>query len=84
MKYLVIVGNRAVSAYSWPMPATTPTPLRLVLVDDHEMVLHGLVAMLGHFVDQVVVTGQATTADVLTLMAAGLGTLGMIKRRRRV
>lgn len=45
-------------------------PLRLVLVDDHEMVLHGLVAMLGHFATEVVITGQATTAAAaLTLVA---------------
>ncbi|HEX2893303.1 MAG TPA: response regulator transcription factor [Marmoricola sp.] len=37
--------------------------MRLLLVDDHEMVLHGLVAMLGHFADEVVVVGQATTAS---------------------
>jgi DNA-binding NarL/FixJ family response regulator len=36
--------------------------LRLVLVDDHEMVLHGLTAMLGHFVDDVAIAGTATTA----------------------
>ena len=50
--------------------AGTSTPLRLVLVDDHEMVLHGLVAMLGHFADEVVIAGQATTAAAaLTLVA---------------
>lgn len=37
-------------------------PLRLVLVDDHEMVLHGLTAMLGHFPDDVSIVGTATTA----------------------
>jgi DNA-binding NarL/FixJ family response regulator len=43
--------------------AVTPsTPLRLVLVDDHEMVLHGLDAMLGHFPEEVRIVGQATTA----------------------
>lgn len=36
---------------------------RLVLVDDHEMVLHGLVAMLDQHADRVEVAGQATTAD---------------------
>jgi len=41
---------------------TDARPLRLVLVDDHEMVLHGLVAMLGHFGDDVVVLGTARTA----------------------
>jgi DNA-binding NarL/FixJ family response regulator len=38
------------------------TSLRLVLVDDHEMVLHGLGAMLGHFPEEVRIVGQATTA----------------------
>ena len=47
-----------------------PTPLRVVLVDDHEMVLHGLVAMLGHFPEEVLVVGQATTtATALRLVA---------------
>lgn len=40
-----------------------PTPMRLVLVDDHEMVLHGLTAMLGHFADEVEIVGAATSAD---------------------
>ena len=47
-----------------------PTPLRLVLVDDHEMVLHGLDTMLGHFPDEVVIVGQATTAAVALRMVA--------------
>lgn len=37
--------------------------MRLVLVDDHEMVLQGLTAMLAHFSDQVVIAGTATTYD---------------------
>lgn len=32
-----------------------------MLVDDHEMVLHGLTAMLAHFDDQMVVVGTATS-----------------------
>ncbi|MFI8973305.1 response regulator [Nocardia asteroides] len=43
------------------MPEPPPTPLRLVLVDDHEMVLHGLDAMLCHFPDEVVIVGRTTT-----------------------
>lgn len=39
-----------------------PAPLRLVLVDDHEMVLHGLRAMLEHFPDEVEVVGDATNS----------------------
>lgn len=44
------------------MPAVSSEPIRLVLVDDHEMVLHGLDAMLGHFRDEISIVGQATTA----------------------
>lgn len=45
------------------MSDASPTPLRVVLVDDHEMVLHGLGAMLGHFPEEVSVVGQATTGE---------------------
>jgi DNA-binding NarL/FixJ family response regulator len=38
-------------------------PLRLVLADDHEMVLHGLTAMLGHFPDEVTIVATATDAS---------------------
>jgi DNA-binding NarL/FixJ family response regulator len=52
------------SAPSAPPVATGHRPaLRLVLVDDHEMVLQGLTAMLTHFSDQVVIAGTATTYD---------------------
>jgi DNA-binding NarL/FixJ family response regulator len=52
------------------MPDPIPDPMRLVLVDDHEMVLHGLDAMLGHFPGQVTIVGQATTAsEALALVA---------------
>jgi len=44
------------------MPTPPSMPLRLVLVDDHEMVLHGLDAMLGHFADEVQIVGTATSA----------------------
>lgn len=43
------------------MPDRTE-PLRLVLVDDHEMVLQGLTAMLSHFGADVRIVGSATTA----------------------
>jgi len=33
--------------------AGMPTPIRVLLVDDHEVVLHGLIAMLSRFADQV-------------------------------
>ena len=44
--------------------------LRVFLVDDHEMVLHGLVAMLSRFPEQVAVVGTASDpADALTAVA---------------
>ncbi|MGY0500599.1 response regulator [Nocardia sp. FBN12] len=52
------------------MPELPPTPLKLVLVDDHEMVLHGLDAMLGHFPDEVVIVGQSTTETAALRMVA--------------
>lgn len=39
------------------------SPLRLVLVDDHEMVIEGLKAMLTTFDDRVEVVGQAIGAE---------------------
>ncbi|GFG72621.1 DNA-binding response regulator [Mycolicibacter senuensis] len=38
-------------------------PVRLVLVDDHEMVIEGLRAMLTAFSDRIEVVGQAISAD---------------------
>ena len=38
-------------------------PVRLVLVDDHEMVIEGLKAMLATFTDRVQVVGQAIGAE---------------------
>jgi DNA-binding NarL/FixJ family response regulator len=38
-------------------------PIRLVLVDDHEMVLQGLAAMLSRFADQVRVVATASEVD---------------------
>lgn len=46
------------------------TPQRIVVVDDHEVVLHGLNAMLRHFPDEVDLVGSATTAaETLSLVA---------------
>lgn len=47
-----------------------PTPvIRLVMVDDHAMVLHGVAAMLSHFRDDVAIVGTATNlADALSLV----------------
>lgn len=39
------------------------TPVRLMLVDDHEMVIEGLKAMLAAFSDRVEVIGQAVGAE---------------------
>lgn len=58
-------------AYDPRMPSPPRAALRLVLVDDHEMVLHGLDAMLGHFPERVTIVGKATTASAaLGLVAA--------------
>ena len=38
-------------------------PVRIVLVDDHEMVIEGLKAMLAAFTDRVEVVGQAVGAE---------------------
>lgn len=43
--------------------------LRLVLVDDHEMVVHGLTAMLSHFED-VEIVGSATSMDAARSLVA--------------
>lgn len=40
-----------------------PDPMRLVLVDDHEMVIEGLKVMLTAFTDRVEVVGQAVGAE---------------------
>jgi DNA-binding NarL/FixJ family response regulator len=42
---------------------TPRAPIRIVLADDHEMVLHGVQAMLAHFGDDVEVVGTATNLD---------------------
>ncbi len=43
--------------------------IRLVMADDHEMVLHGVKAMLSHFTDDVEVVGMATNlVDALALV----------------
>ncbi|AFM15794.1 response regulator containing a CheY-like receiver domain and an HTH DNA-binding domain [Mycolicibacterium chubuense NBB4] len=41
----------------------TAPPVRIVLVDDHEMVIEGLKAMLAAFSSRVTVVGQAVGAD---------------------
>jgi DNA-binding NarL/FixJ family response regulator len=45
------------------MASGTPPPLRLVIVDDHQIVLDGLKAMLLPYADQVEVIGEAGKPD---------------------
>jgi DNA-binding NarL/FixJ family response regulator len=47
-------------------------PVRVVLVDDHEMVLEGLKAMLARFSGRVRVVGQAATAEEAQSVVSGL------------
>ncbi|MGQ0837218.1 response regulator [Actinokineospora sp.] len=47
-------------------------PVRIVLVDDHEMVLQGLKSMLTPFRGRIRVVGQATTAEDAVGVVAGL------------
>ncbi|MGE0216668.1 response regulator [Mycolicibacterium sp.] len=47
-----------------PGPVTA-TPVRIVLVDDHEMVIEGLKAMLAAFGNRVTVVGQAVGAEAV-------------------
>ncbi len=54
------------------MADPAPSPLRLVLVDDHEMVLQGLTALRGHFPDEVQIVGRATTAGAALALVAEL------------
>lgn len=42
---------------------TLHRPCRVVMADDHEMVLHGVQAMLAHFADEVEVVATATDLD---------------------
>jgi len=48
----------------------TKPVIRVVMADDHEMVLHGVESMLSHFSDDVAVVGMATNmVDTLALLA---------------
>jgi len=49
-----------------------PVPLRIVLVDDHEMVRHGLKAMLAPFRGRVRVVGEAEGCDDAVPVVEGL------------
>jgi DNA-binding NarL/FixJ family response regulator len=46
-----------------PAAPTAAGPVRIVLVDDHDMVIEGLKAMLAAFADRVQVVGQAVGAE---------------------
>jgi DNA-binding NarL/FixJ family response regulator len=56
--------------YGWPMDGGAP--VRIVLVDDHEMVIEGLKAMLAAFGDRVAVVGQAVGAERVMSVVADL------------
>ena len=47
-------------------------PIRVVLIDDHEMVLEGLKAMLARFAGRIRVVGQAGSAEEAQPVVAGL------------
>jgi DNA-binding NarL/FixJ family response regulator len=47
-------------------------PLRVVVVDDHQMVLDGLRAMLAPYCAQVEIVGEATEPDVALKLITGL------------
>jgi DNA-binding NarL/FixJ family response regulator len=55
------------------MNGQSPHPMRLVIVDDHQMVLDGLKAMLGPYTDQVQVVGEASDPAEAVSLVAGLG-----------
>ena len=46
-------------------------PLRVVVVDDHQMVLDGLRAMLAVYTDQVEIVGEATEPDLALKIITG-------------
>jgi DNA-binding NarL/FixJ family response regulator len=49
-----------------------PAPMRLVIVDDHQMVLDGLKAMLGPYREQVEVVGEASDPGGALRLVGGL------------
>jgi DNA-binding NarL/FixJ family response regulator len=54
------------------MNGRTPRPMRLVIVDDHQMVLDGLKAMLGPYREQVQVVGEASDPGEAVGLVTGL------------
>jgi DNA-binding NarL/FixJ family response regulator len=53
------------------MSRPTERPLRVVVVDDHQMVLDGLRAMLAAYSSQVAIVGEATEPDVAITVITG-------------
>jgi DNA-binding NarL/FixJ family response regulator len=51
----------------------SPHPMRLVIVDDHQMVLDGLKAMLGPYTEQVRVVGEASDPAEAVNLVTSLG-----------
>jgi len=47
-------------------------PLRIVIVDDHEMVLQGLLSMLGRFLGKIRIVGQAQDVETAQKLVATL------------
>jgi DNA-binding NarL/FixJ family response regulator len=58
--------------YRHRMTSSAPGPIRLVLVDDHEIVIAGLKAMLAPFRRRVRVVGEAIGAEEAMSVVAGL------------
>jgi len=57
--------------YRSGMNGHTPRPMRLVIIDDHQMVLDGLKAMLGPYRQQVQVVGEASDpAEAVSLVTS--------------
>jgi DNA-binding NarL/FixJ family response regulator len=59
------------AGHSYAHPMGNP-PLRLVMVDDHEMVLEGLKALLARFRGRVRIVAQSVTADDAEPLVAAL------------
>jgi DNA-binding NarL/FixJ family response regulator len=54
-----------------PTPGRLRDPLRVVVVDDHQMVLDGLRAMLAAYSSQVEIVGEATEPDLAMKIITG-------------
>ena len=65
-------SQRRGATYALRMVTPEQGPVRVVLVDDHEMVIEGLKAMLAAFRSRVRVVGQAVGADSAMSVIVGL------------